>query len=230
MVRLAHVGCALLLAVGYTQTAAAIVVGIDPGPVGTSQEFDLVDFDDLNGTPLEGQALSLQFEFANTKHVRVEQSMPGDWYVINLFVLFLPGQGTTGTGVEGSDRCPGCPERASLTDEDGNILITTGASVLDVFQSDIEYRATFSASEVEGLIHHGFTFDLVLWESVGIITHTIVGAQVGLRPFGSAVLTIGEWVPASEPETVALLLAGLSGYVLMSARCRRSMRRLHVAR
>ena len=68
----ALLACLFLLA---SLSAQAVTIEVDPGAVGTGAFFlPLGDFNDFNGTPVDGSILSMDFVFSDMKHVEYVSS------------------------------------------------------------------------------------------------------------------------------------------------------------
>jgi hypothetical protein len=184
--RLLSTAAALLAA--FSLHAQAIVIPIDPGPVGPTNFFSDT-FADLNGQPLDGSAFLLDFVFTDMKHV---ETIPG----MSVEVVFdLSGLASNFNGQL---------INAFLSDENGNNIGNVGGLYDPAGGNVMTYRLT----GLPAVLAHDVHMEIVLPTDQPL---TITGASFSIFDNSGAEFEVGVWGAAPEPATFALFGLGLAG-------------------
>jgi hypothetical protein len=201
---------ALVLLTG-SRPAQAVTIGIDLGPPGTFSLDTTVPFNNLNGTALLGQSLSVNFVFANSQFVRL-------FTVTTSFSVVIALQ-TNGSGLVGFLTGTGY-----LTDSVGNALEppeTLGSASSD----DGRMFAGLFPEVSRPIDFYGVHFDLTFPTNP---TVAVTGGQFRLLsdsgPFGIGPGLPKDVVPDSG-STAILLGLGFGGIILFTHSLGRNPRR-----
>ncbi|MGB5771338.1 MAG: PEP-CTERM sorting domain-containing protein [Crocosphaera sp.] len=190
-------GSTMALCLFASGNAQAINIIVDPGTVGSSFQDQIIPFNDLNDTNLNGQVLDVDFLFDDMKHLELNFNdfSPTEFFY-NVRLTLFHNAGTL-------DPLPPFPT-GFLSDENGNsIAMTESVLVGQVPIGSVNYELSFNENSVDNLIHHDIHFDITLPNVAGMVT----GGQLELgitSPTGA--ITVGEWEPIPEPSTVFGLL------------------------
>jgi hypothetical protein len=193
----------VLTTLAAARSQAAIM--IDPGPVGTMFNDVTIPFSDLNGTPLDGSKLDLDFVFADMKHLEGPSNFLFEFQVA--VVLTTNGQLT-------QNEFPDFPAGGYLSDMNGDPIsphINRGALIRidpagpDSFGGILAFRYGAVGIGVDPQFHDvhftGFHFPLVPGA-------TVIGGEFRLFSFPVPVdFTVGQWQPA-VPEPFSLFVWG----------------------
>jgi hypothetical protein len=192
------VAAILILSVSGVGRVEALTIGIDLGEPATFSSDTTVPFEDLNGTSLLGQTLSLDFLFADNEFVRLF-TLTGGAYSVGLslqtnlsgFVGFLDGMGF-------------------LMDDNGAPLHTQqdlGSASADDGRMFVGLFPFLSGELVEPFDHYGVHFDLTFPENTSV---EVIGGQ--FRAIGF--FGIGPGLPPNivpESATMIFLASGFLG-------------------
>lgn len=194
-----------------SQAVQAVPIQIDLGAPGTYSLDTTVPFNNLNGTALLGQSLSVDFVFANSQFVRL--------FTVTTSFSVLVALQTDGSGLVGFLTGTGY-----LTDSFGNAL--EPPEILGSASSDDGRMFAGSYPQVNRPIDfYGVRFDLIFPTNP---TVAVTGGQFRLlsdsEPFGIGPGLPTDIVPDSG-STAALLGLGFLGIILFAHRLDRNTRR-----
>ncbi len=198
-----------------TQGARATVIGIDPGPAPTIASEAEVSFDDLDGTALLGQNISLDFTWTGGKFIRLFSSTNPSF--ATLLTLQTSGSGLVGY-LDGT---------AFLVDQNSNQLGETldlGSASKDDGSITAGFSPLLSAAVGTPLTFYGIHFELhfepILPDNASLF---VTGGTLDFRTAGAGPndrFGIGPGVPADiVPDSGAtFILLGLSLAALLATK------------
>ncbi len=195
-----------------TQGARATVIGINPGPAPTIASQAEVSFDDLDGTALLGQSMSLDFLWSGGKFIRLFSSTNPSFAA--LLTLQTSGSGLVGF-LDGT---------AFLVDQNSNQLGETldlGSASPDDGSISVGLFPLLSGATGTPLDFYGIHFELILPDNASIF---VTGGTLDFRTAGAGpndVFGIGPGVPVDiVPDSgVTFVLLGLGLASLLATRC-----------
>src|SRR5688572_14973831 len=166
---------------------------LDPGPQGQSPSgFFLIPFNDLNGTPLSGQSLSLDFIFADSKYIFSQQAQAsGPWLQLVTDHQFPAGN----NGIVGT---------ASALDAQGVALYTVPFGPAGTGPTDT-LRGIFFPNVTGPIGYHGAHYEVTL--------PVIAGARI----IGGNLNIVGSsWISVPEPPAVWMILTAGFAFCVFS--------------
>ncbi|MEM9348207.1 MAG: PEP-CTERM sorting domain-containing protein [Planctomycetota bacterium] len=209
---LATILTAALLA---TPAMAVVTIEIDPGPIGSSLDRWEFEYDDLNGTTLDGSVLEIEFVLPAGRAIRLDYDRPVTVAGLDLeWRLFVDGDDFPSVG---NDSGNALGFRGANVSSD---FIVTGADLFPGrgLTSGGEYFADWDANPDTDALPDGYTFDGLTF--TGLLSNegfAVTRSVLELSVFNESNGGRANLVVIPEPTSLALL--GLGG--LLIARRRR---------
>ena len=193
------VGLFLSVSTFFVDPSFALTIPIDPGNVGDTVDWtNIYNFTNLNGTDLNGQTLSLDFVFTDSKYL--EPNLPD---ALDIYLQLTVDSGSYAlAGPSGY-----------LFNELGTSILGSSAGYASVIPSGADniLKYTLFFQEYD-FAFHGVNFDINLPTG----NSSIKSASIKFNPDDNH-LVVGA-TPVPEPATLLLLGSGLVGILLNKKR------------
>jgi hypothetical protein len=210
-----------MLALAGAGELRATTIEIDLGPPGTFKgiyaQVGPIGFSDLNGTPVDGSSMSLNFFFTNNEFVRLFSNTTS-LFDVGLSLLTnagtFPGFVTAGSGYLIAQNGSAIPGFGIVGRSDGS----DGSTNIGLFPLLADANGTPNSSLTFPLDFYGVHFDFTLPNDPSV---SVIGGNFALFGAGqNSQFAIGPHVPETG-STWLLLLVGTTGLLLARAKMQR---------